>query len=100
MLSWTSDFGVWHASDSFVGSSLSVYPREILETPAFVLIPVGSAPVIPVTAALPSVRYITVVARTSLVTPWLTKLGDEAVHGPQTGDGLIFYVGIASLSRS
>ena len=45
---------------------------------------------IPVTAVRVVRTYIKSVARTSLVTPWLTKLGDEAVNGFWTHDGLIF----------
>lgn|GEM_PF-3315705 len=51
--------------------------------------------VIPVTAISDGRSYINRVARTSLVTPWLTKLGDEVVDGSQAGDGLIFCRGDA-----
>jgi hypothetical protein len=47
--------------------------------------------VIPVTAARETGLYINRVARTSLVTPWLTKLGDEVADGPQASGGLIFF---------
>jgi len=47
--------------------------------------------VIPVTAGWVRRPYFYLVARTSLVTPWLTKLGDEVIDGPKTVDGLIFF---------
>ena len=46
---------------------------------------------IPVTAAWAARPYINAVARTSLVTPWLTKLGDEVVDGSQAATASFFF---------